>query len=122
MNEQIINKNNDNLIINNGKLIYFSEDTIFKLNKKYNFSNSTIYLKDNNQIYKYDIGLIFFHDLINIDGINIKCLIQANKYYNQNRFYRLFNEKFFYGNITGITYSDNFNYNDIILMDNFNLE
>lgn len=125
MNEQIINKEKDDLIIKNANLIYFTQETILNLKKKYNFTNSIINIKDkNNYVNKFKIGLIYFNNSINIDGFNTKCLIQATTHYNDHIFNRLFNQYFYYGNISGIGYIDNDYYNedDIQLMSYFNLE
>jgi len=124
MNEEIINKDNDDLIIINANLIYFPEETISNFKKKYNFINAIINIKyKNNYINKFKIGLIYFNNSINIDGFNTKCLIQATTHYYNNIFNRLFNDNFYYGNITGIGYINNFyNEYDIELMPYFNLE
>ena len=123
MNEQIINKEKDDLIIKNANLIYFTEETILNLKKKYNFRNSIINIKNkNNYVSKFKIGLIYFNNSINIDGFNTKCLIQATTYYNDSIFDRLFNQNFYYGNISGIGYDDFYNEYDIQLMSYFNLE
>ena len=124
MNQLIINKEKDDLIIKNANLIYFTEKTILNLKKKYNFTNSIINIKNkNNYINKFKIGLIYFNNSINIDGFNIKCLIQATTHYYDNMFNRLFNENFYYGNISGIGYiDDDYNEYDIQLMSYFNLE
>lgn len=98
----------DDIIMKNVKIIHFDNETILKLKTLYNnYKPTNIHFFSNKEIHNFQLNTYNLDKSINIEGYNVKCLIEASKFYNNAEFRYLMNIKdyntnFYYGKIIGI--------------------